>query len=159
MTIYERIKMLRVGQGMSQYDLAKKVGYEGRSAISKVENGDRDISQSMISKYADALGVTPEFLLYGEEVRHSITRDSDLSAPPFALSEAEKSLVLAYRARPDMQNAVNTLLGLNPVEDTSDNVVIYRAARSAESHSDELKSVPRDLIQKLKDAPETDDNL
>ena len=67
MTIYERIKMLRTAQGMSQYDLAKKVGYEGRSAISKVENGDRDISQSMIAKYADALGVSPTFLLYGEE--------------------------------------------------------------------------------------------
>ena len=67
MTIYERIKRLRTSHGMSQEDLAKKVGYEGRSAISKVENGDRDISQSMIAKYAEALGVTPTFLLYGEE--------------------------------------------------------------------------------------------
>ena len=67
MTIYDRIKMLRTAQGMSQGDLAKKVGYVGRSAISKVESGDRDISQSMIAKYADALGVSPTFLLYGEE--------------------------------------------------------------------------------------------
>lgn len=67
MTIYERIRKLRISQGMSQFDLAKKVGYEGRSAISKVEAGDRDISQSMIQKYADALNVSPTFLLYGEE--------------------------------------------------------------------------------------------
>ena len=67
MTIYERIRMLRTAQGMSQYDLAKKVGYVGRSAISKVENGERDISQSMIAKYAEALNVTPAYLLYGEE--------------------------------------------------------------------------------------------
>lgn len=67
MTIYERIRALRVALGMSQYDLAKKVGYEGRSAISKVENGDRDISQSMIIKYAEALGVTPTYLLNGED--------------------------------------------------------------------------------------------
>ena len=67
MTIYDRIRMLRTAQGMSQGDLAKKVGYVGRSAISKVESGDRDISQSMIAKYADALGVSPTFLLYGEE--------------------------------------------------------------------------------------------
>jgi len=51
---------------MSQLELALAVGYQGRSAISKVENGERDISQSMIIKYANALGVTPTFLLYGE---------------------------------------------------------------------------------------------
>lgn len=66
MTIYERIKALRIERGMSQSELAKKVGYEGRSAISKVENGERDISQSMIKKYADALGVTCIYLMYGD---------------------------------------------------------------------------------------------
>lgn len=71
MTIYERIKELRIAAGMSQYDLAKKVGYEGRSAISKVEAGQRDISQSMIEKYAKALNVTPAYLLYGEEENDS----------------------------------------------------------------------------------------
>lgn len=71
MNIYERIKQLRLAQGMSQYDLAKKVGYEGRSAISKVENGERDISQSMIEKYATALGVTPTYLLYGDEEKET----------------------------------------------------------------------------------------
>lgn len=66
MTIYERIRALRIEKGLSQGELAKLVGYEGRSAISKVENGDRDISQSMIEKYAAALGVTPTYLLYGD---------------------------------------------------------------------------------------------
>ena len=67
MTIYERIRTLRTAQGMSQEALAKKVGYEGRSAISKVEKGDRDVSQTMLFKYAEALGVTPAYLLNGEE--------------------------------------------------------------------------------------------
>lgn len=71
MTIYERIKELRLARGMSQFELAQKVGYEGRSAISKVENGGRDISQSMIQKYADALGVTPTYLLYGDDAESS----------------------------------------------------------------------------------------
>lgn len=66
MTIYERIKSLRLALGMSQAELAKKVGYEGRSAISKVENGERDISQSMIELYAKALNVSPTYLLYGD---------------------------------------------------------------------------------------------
>ena len=65
MTIYERIKSFRLALGMSQAELAKKVGYEGRSAISKVENGERDISHSMIGQYAKALNVSPTYLLYG----------------------------------------------------------------------------------------------
>jgi len=65
-TIYDRIKQLRILKGMSQDELAARVGYQGRSAISKVESGARDISQSMIKKYADALGVSPEYLLCGE---------------------------------------------------------------------------------------------
>ena len=67
MTIYERIKQLRLQLGMSQAELAKKVGYEGKSAISKVENGERDISQSMIIKYAEVLHVTPSYLLTGSD--------------------------------------------------------------------------------------------
>ena len=68
-TIYERIKNLRLTLGMSQAELAKRVGYEGRSAISKVENGERDISQSMIEKYAKALNVSPTYLLYGNNYK------------------------------------------------------------------------------------------
>ena len=67
MTIYERIKQLRLQLGMSQEELAKKVGYEGKSAISKVENGERDISHSMLIKYAEALHVTPSYLLTGSD--------------------------------------------------------------------------------------------
>ncbi len=67
MTMYDRIKQRRIALKMSQDELARKVGYQSRSAISKVENGDRDISQSMIAKYAEALGVSPSYLLYGEE--------------------------------------------------------------------------------------------
>lgn len=48
---------------MSQDELAKRVGYVGRSAISKVENGERDISQSMIEKYAKALDVSIAWLM------------------------------------------------------------------------------------------------
>lgn len=74
MEIYERIKERRKRLGMSQEDLAKRVGYCGRSAIAKVESGKIDISQSMIKKYADALGVSPVFLLYGYEAETFYTK-------------------------------------------------------------------------------------
>lgn len=78
MTIYERIKSLRLALGMSQAELAKKVGYEGRSAISKVESGERDISQSMIELYAKALNVPPIYLLYGNCENQSTVSKSEI---------------------------------------------------------------------------------
>ncbi len=66
MTIYDRIRQRRIELNMSQEELAKKVGYAGKSVISKVENGERDIGQSMIIKYAEALDVSPVYLLLGE---------------------------------------------------------------------------------------------
>ena len=66
MTIFERIRFLRKQQKMSQQELAYKVGYKDKSAISKVELGDREINQAMIVKYADALGVSPTYIMFGE---------------------------------------------------------------------------------------------
>ena len=74
MTIYDRIKALRVKQGMSMEELALKVGYVGRSAISKVESGERHINHEMLIKYAEALNVSPMYLLFGDETPYSELR-------------------------------------------------------------------------------------
>ena len=147
-TIAKVLKRLREQSGLTADQVGAMVGKSGKT-VNAWENNRGQPDAEILMMLCDIYNVSDIL---------SEFRDNS-PEPPFALSEAEKSLVLAYRARPNMQNAVNTLLGLNSDGDTSDNVVIYRAARSAESHSDEIKSVPRDLIQKLKDAPETDDNL
>lgn len=97
MTIYDRIKALRIAKGLSQADLAKLVGYEGRSAISKVENGTRDISQSMIEKYAEALGTTPTYLLYGDEDEGEtpLTNEAVFAALFSQLSAEHQNIIIA----------------------------------------------------------------
>ena len=67
MTIYDRIKSRREELGMSQQDLADKLGYKSRSAINKIESGLRDINQSKISDFADALETTPAYLMGWED--------------------------------------------------------------------------------------------
>lgn len=67
MTIYDRIKYLREKAGMSQQELAEKVGFKTASAVNKIELGLRDINQSKIKAFADALHVTPSYLFDGEE--------------------------------------------------------------------------------------------
>ncbi len=67
MTIYERIKNLREEQGLSQQDLANKLGYKSRSAVNKIELGLRDISYSKVIAFANALNVSPSYLMGWDE--------------------------------------------------------------------------------------------
>lgn len=63
MTIYQRIKYLRESSNMTQQELAEKVGFKTASAVNKIELGLRDINQTKILAFANALGVTPGELM------------------------------------------------------------------------------------------------
>ena len=63
MGIGSRIKQRRESLGMTQEDLAFKLGYKSRSTINKIENGARDVSQSKLFGFANALRTSPEYLL------------------------------------------------------------------------------------------------
>lgn len=63
MTMYDRIRKLRKEQDMSQEDLARKVGYKGRSMIARVESGQVDLSQSKIKAFANALNTSIDYLM------------------------------------------------------------------------------------------------
>lgn len=59
------IRMRRKELGMSQMELASKMGYTNKSTISKIESGDNDISQSNLLKFATVLETTVGNLLKG----------------------------------------------------------------------------------------------
>ena len=63
MTTYERIKELRENLGLSQQELAERVGYKTASAVNKIELGLRDLNQSKIFAFANALNVSPGYLM------------------------------------------------------------------------------------------------
>ena len=63
MTIYERIRQLRISAGMSQDDLARAMNYKDRSMITKIESGKVDISQKKIISFARVLNTTPAYLM------------------------------------------------------------------------------------------------
>lgn len=54
---------LRKRLGWTQEELAHKVGYKSKSTINKIEMGSRDLPQRKIKLFADALGVTPAYLM------------------------------------------------------------------------------------------------
>lgn len=123
MTIYQRIKDLRESKGMSQQELAEKVGFKTASAVNKIELGLRDINQSKIKAFAEALGTTSCYLLDGKETSKDFVSS-------FALTEREKALVIAYREHPDMQKSVDKLLGIEPEEKL---YIIEKAARNGDN--------------------------
>ena len=65
--IYKRIRARREELGISQEELAKRMGYKSRSSINKIEKGENDIPQSKIVAFAQALQTTPEALMGWEQ--------------------------------------------------------------------------------------------
>ena len=60
---HTNIKARREELGMSQDELAKKLGYRSRSSINKIELGINDLPQSKIQAFSDALSTTPAHLM------------------------------------------------------------------------------------------------
>lgn len=62
-TLAERIRTKRLELGLSQAELAEKVGYTSRASINKIEKGLVDVPRSKLFAIAKALHVSPAWLL------------------------------------------------------------------------------------------------
>ena len=81
MELYKRIKARREKLGMSQEELATKLGYKSRSTINKIEMGKNDITQSKIIAFANALQTTPSYLMGLDEHETEIYTDDKFPNP------------------------------------------------------------------------------
>lgn len=61
--LYQNIKQRRIQLGMSQSELARRVGYSDKGMISKIESGRIDLPYSKIIDFARVLGTTPVELI------------------------------------------------------------------------------------------------
>ncbi len=81
--IGKNIKLRREELGMTQEDLATKMGYKSRSTINKIELGINDIPQSKIVKFAEVLKTTPSCLMGWEEekaISEDMKKKTDLAS-------------------------------------------------------------------------------
>ena len=67
MTIGERIKMARLKMGYTQEELAKKMGYSGKTSISKIESSGDNVTTNTVMKFADYLNTSAAALFGWEE--------------------------------------------------------------------------------------------
>ena len=61
--IGKRIRAKREELGLTQEELASKLGYKSKTTIAKIENGTNDIVQSKVAEFAKVLGTTPAYLM------------------------------------------------------------------------------------------------
>lgn len=66
MTLGNRVKMRREELGLTQEQLAERMGYSSRTSINKIENG-RPCSQKIIIRLANALDVSIPYLMGWED--------------------------------------------------------------------------------------------
>ncbi len=103
----KRIKDLKKEKGINSEGLSEMADVPIGTLNKLLGSATRDPSITTIIKIAHALGVTADYLIFGEE--SNITAD-------------EHRLLSAYRAHPEMQPAVNKMLDIKPAPSISDDV-------------------------------------
>ena len=110
----ERIKKRRIALDISQDTLAKRLGLKNKSSVCKVERGDDNLTAGKIRQYADALGVTPSYLMGWEDENGNEIVTVEIEMPN---DDLHKKALLMYEnylnANPDIQSAIDTLLKLH----------------------------------------------
>lgn len=79
MTLGERIRQQREAKGMTQLELARKIGYNTTGAVSLIESGKRDISLDKVREIAKVLGVTPHWLMGWADDPFQIKTDLEMT--------------------------------------------------------------------------------
>lgn len=114
MNIGERIHRARRRAQMTLEEVARQVGIS-RQTMSRYETGIiGNIPSDKIEMMSKVLHVSPAYIMgWEDEEGNNLLKNKPIgSGSDMSLSEKEQALIMAYRARSDMQGAVDTLLGL-----------------------------------------------
>lgn len=142
----ERLKLIMEEKNLRQVDLlnkcmpyCKKYNVRlGRNDISQYVSGKAEPTQIRLSILAEALNVTETWLM-GYDVERE---------PTFQFSTLEKELITAYRNKPEMQEAVNTLLGIS---NNSQRTVEYPMAARTNAKKIKLSAQEVESLKKAKE--------
>lgn len=137
------IKNMISSKGYNIKSFAQYIGMPYSTLLTILNGSLGGAAIDNVIKICQGLGIS-----INELQEHDVSADVD-----HTLSAHEKALIIAYRKKPDMQPAVDRLLGIS---DDPDTVRLYRAAKSTDDHPDEIVEISRERFQKIKNAPETD---
>jgi len=120
-TAAERIKERREALGMTQDQLAERMGFKGKSSISKIESAGGSVTLKTIEKAAKALNCSTSYLMGWsdtpipvlEKPEDQVIPSLDETPHRYSPEEVEKAMMLYKRYQeslPQIQEAVESLL-------------------------------------------------
>ncbi|RLY04482.1 helix-turn-helix domain-containing protein [Streptococcus hillyeri] len=103
MEIAERLKQLRLKAGFEQAELASQLGYKSDSTISKWESGKTLPTGRRLSRLAELLNTSTDYILYGQEnqspqlntIFSQLEKDRKEKVIDFAQSELDEQIRLS----------------------------------------------------------------
>lgn len=79
-TTAQRIKYLREKQGLTQEELAIRLGYKARSTITQFESGARELPRNLLPMLAKTLGCSEEYLKCETDIEEPLVNgDAELT--------------------------------------------------------------------------------
>ena len=111
----EKIKQLRLSRGMTLEQVGNIVGV-GKSTVRKWENGDiKNMGRDKIELLAQALGVTPGYLMGWDEAGEKLHEIGEKLTKPFK-SQSWAQIQKAFSKMPesDIAKALNVLSAVYP---------------------------------------------
>lgn len=91
MTVGDRIRKRRLDLGLTQEELATRLGYKHKSSINKIELGQHNMTQSKIVALADALETTPSYIMGWDDEDEADIKDDNLKRFTDAISNMTES--------------------------------------------------------------------
>ena len=133
-------------------NVTKAIGMSN-AAATDWKNGSQP-RDTAIRKIADYFGVTVDDLKADSTPAPTPKLESK-AGTAFFLTAHEANVLTAYRTQPDMQPAVDKLLGV-----TMDGyVTVYAAANSESNHKHTITRIPQDKWNEIENEPNTDEDL
>ncbi|MBE6535406.1 MAG: helix-turn-helix transcriptional regulator [Ruminococcaceae bacterium] len=153
-TVIENIVKLLKEQKKTQKNLTDYLGIT-QNAFTDWKSGRIKSYNKHLPKIAEFFGVSVDYILgtVTDAKKEHDTRASSLIKNTF--TEREWNVINAYRAQPELQTAVERLLGI----EEGGRSYVYVAAHSEDRHPDVIRRISKDELAKLKNAPETDETL
>ena len=116
-TLGDNILCMRKKLGLTQEELAQRMGYKSKSSINKIEMGLNDIPRSKVVKFAEVLGTTPARLMgysltIGERTNQNIAHNIQHHREEANLSQKQFADLLGV----DESAVVDIESGQNPLK-------------------------------------------
>lgn len=146
--IKNKLKQLRLDCQLTADEVGNMIGKSGKT-VNGWENGRSQPDVETFLKLCDIYKVNDIFTEFNVKDLFADNKNN------FLLSEHEKQVILAYRSKPEMQNAVDTLLNVPSL------IEVKSVARSSDYHKPYKETITAEQLELLQsqEQPSSDDDL